>query len=247
MVGETKEKDGIIMKMSQTGIIMLKQFEGVRLTAYKAVSTEQYWTIGYGHYGVDVYEGMKITDKQAEEMLKNDLVRYENGVNESVTVTLGQNQFDALVSFAYNCGVSALKGSYLLNLINMGKFADACEEWLLWNKSGGKVLLGLTNRRKAEVALFKKDIETYTVVDSKGWITETGQFKLTKDIYLRKGATTDSLVIALLPKGSLIRYDAFKHAGGYVWIRQQRGRTYGYLATGESKDNKRVNYWGTFI
>ena len=234
------------MRMSQTGIIMLKQFEGVRLTAYKAVSTEQYWTIGYGHYGVDVYDGMKITDKQAEEMLKNDLIRYENGVNESVTVTLGQNQFDALVSFAYNCGVSALKGSYLLNLINMGKFADACEEWLLWNKSGGKVLLGLTNRRKAEVALFKQDIETYTVVDSKGWITETGQFKLTKDIYLRKGATTDSLVIALLPKGSLIRYDAFKHAGGYVWIRQQRGRTYGYLATGESKNGKRVNYWGTF-
>ena len=246
MVGETSEKDGIIMRMSQTGIIMLKQFEGVRLTAYKAVSTEQYWTIGYGHYGVDVYDGMKITDKQAEEMLKNDLIRYENGVNESVTVTLGQNQFDALVSFAYNCGVSALKGSYLLNLINMGKFADACEEWLLWNKSGGKVLLGLTNRRKAEVALFKQDIETYTVVDSKGWITETGQFKLTKDIYLRKGATTDSLVIALLPKGSLIRYDAFKHAGGYVWIRQQRGRTYGYLATGESKNGKRVNYWGTF-
>ena len=240
------KKDGIIMKMSQTGIIMLKQFEGVRLTAYKAVSTEQYWTIGYGHYGVDVYEGMKITDKQAEEMLKNDLIRYENGVNESVTVTLGQNQFDALVSFAYNCGVSALKGSYLLNLINMGKFKEACEEWLLWNKSGGKVLLGLTNRRKAEVALFKRDIETYTVVDSKGWITETGQFKLTKDIYLRKGATTDSLVIALLPKGSLIRYDAFKHAGGYVWIRQQRGRTYGYLATGESKNGKRVNYWGTF-
>ena len=246
MVGETKEKDGLIMRMSQTGIIMLKQFEGVRLTAYKAVSTEQYWTIGYGHYGVDVYEGMKITDKQAEEMLKNDLIRYENGVNESVTVTLGQNQFDALVSFAYNCGVSALKGSYLLNLINMGKFKEACEEWLLWNKSGGKVLLGLTNRRKAEVALFKQDIETYTVVDSKGWITETGQFKLTKDIYLRKGATTDSLVIALLPKGSLIRYDAFKHAGGYVWIRQQRGRTYGYLATGESKNGKRVNYWGTF-
>ena len=246
MVGETSEKDGIIMRMSQTGIIMLKQFEGVRLTAYKAVSTDQYWTIGYGHYGVDVYDGMKITDKQAEEMLKNDLIRYENGVNESVTVTLGQNQFDALVSFAYNCGVSALKGSYLLNLINMGKFADACEEWLLWNKSGGKVLLGLTNRRKAEVALFKQDIETYTVVDSKGWITETGQFKLTKDIYLRKGATTDALVIALLPKGSLIRYDAFKHAGGYVWIRQQRGRTYGYLATGESKNGKRVNYWGTF-
>ena len=246
MVGETKEKDGIIMRMSQTGIVMLKQFEGVRLTAYKAVSTEQYWTIGYGHYGVDVYDGMKITDKQAEEMLKNDLIRYENGVNESVTVTLGQNQFDALVSFAYNCGVSALKGSYLLNLINMGKFADACEEWLLWNKSGGKVLLGLTNRRKAEVALFKQDIETYTVVDSKGWITETGQFKLTKDIYLRKGATTDSLVIALLPKGSLIRYDAFKHAGGYVWIRQQRGRTYGYLATGESVGNVRKNYWGTF-
>lgn len=234
------------MRMSQTGIIMLKQFEGVRLTAYKAVNTEQYWTIGYGHYGVDVYDGMKITDKQAEEMLKNDLVRYENGVNDCVTVTLGQNQFDALVSFAYNCGVNALKGSYLLNLVNMGKFKEACDEWLLWNKSGGKVLLGLTNRRKAEVALFKRDIEKYTVVDSKGWITETGQFKLTQDIYLRKGATIDSLAIALLPKGSLIRYDAFKHAGGYVWIRQQRGRTYGYLATGESKDGKRVNYWGTF-
>lgn len=245
MDGENR-KGVVKMRMSNSGIIMLKQFEGVRLTAYKVLASEQYWTIGYGHYGVDVYEGMKITEQQAVDMLRADLIRYEDGVNESVSVKLGQNQFDALVSFAYNCGVGALKGSYLLNLVNMGKFSEACEEWILWNKSGGKVLLGLTNRRKAEVALFKKDIEEYVVVDANGWISESGQFKLTKDIYLRKGATTEALVIALLPKGSLVRYDAFKHSGGYVWIRQQRGRTCGYLATGESKGGKRVNYWGTF-
>lgn len=66
---------------SKNGIELIKSFEGCRLTAYKAVSTEQYYTIGYGHYGSDVYAGMTITQSQAEDMLSNDLKKYEGYVN----------------------------------------------------------------------------------------------------------------------------------------------------------------------
>ena len=90
---------------SQNGIELIKSFEGCRLTAYKAVSTEQYYTIGYGHYGSDVYAGMTITQSQAEDMLKNDLKKYEGYVNTFLNnngIDVNQNQFDALVSFTYN-------------------------------------------------------------------------------------------------------------------------------------------------
>lgn len=234
------------MTTSNNGVAFIKQYEGLVLEAYKAVSSENYWTIGYGHYGADVFQGMTITEDKALELLKYDLKHFEEGVNECVTITIGQNQFDALVSFAYNCGVNALKTSYLLSMINAGNFYEACKEWLLWNKSGGKVLLGLTNRRKAEIDMFNTGIENYQVVDNNGWIAESGQFKLSQDVYLRKGASTSSTVICLLPTGSLVRYEAFKHSGGYIWIKQRRGKEFGYLATGESKDGKRVNYWGVF-
>ena len=96
------------MNISNNGIQLIKQFEGCVLTAYKAVSTETYYTIGYGHYGSDVTEGMTITQEQAEAYLKQDLEKFEGYVNTYVT-NINQNQFDALVSFTYNCGLSNLK------------------------------------------------------------------------------------------------------------------------------------------
>lgn len=91
---------------SQNGINFIKKEEGCVLTAYK-LTGETYWTIGYGHYGPDVYEGMTITEQQAEDMLKNDLVEYEGYVH-SIAVSkfpeINQNQFDALVSYCYNRG-----------------------------------------------------------------------------------------------------------------------------------------------
>ena len=95
------------MNISQRGIDLIKKYEGLRLKAYKPVATEIYWTIGYGHYGADVKEGMEITQKQAEEYLRKDCESSVKAVN-ALKRNLNQNQFDALVSFAFNCGAGNL-------------------------------------------------------------------------------------------------------------------------------------------
>lgn len=145
------------MKTSQTGINLIKQFEGLRLQAYKAVSTEIYYTIGYGHYGSDVTKGMTITEAQAEEYLKKDLEKFENYVT-ALNRSFSQNQFDALVSFTYNCGQGNLK-KLVANRDNL-QIADAM---LLYTKAGGKTLTGLVKRRKAERALFLTDTDVETI------------------------------------------------------------------------------------
>lgn len=136
------------MKTSQKGVDLIKQFEGCRLQAYKAVPTEQCYTIGYGHYGSDVSPNMVISQAQAEDFLKQDLAKYESAVN-ALGIPLNQNQFDALVSFAYNCGAGNLKK--LVRGRDAQQIADAM---LQYNKSGGNVLAGLTRRRQAERELF---------------------------------------------------------------------------------------------
>lgn len=136
------------MKASQACIDMIKKFEGCELVAYKPVKTEQYWTIGYGHYGPDVTEGMRITQSVAEDFLRKDLNKFEKAVT-ATGLTLTQNQFDALVSFSYNCGVGNLKK--LVAGRSLQQIADAIP---LYNKAGGKTLAGLTRRRTAERALF---------------------------------------------------------------------------------------------
>ena len=141
------------MKTSQEGINLIKKFEGCKLTAYKCPAGV--WTIGYGHTD-GVKKGQKITKARAEEYLKNDLIKYEKGVENLVKVTLNQNQFNALVSFAYNCGLSALKTSTLLKKLNKKDYKGASNEFLRWNKANRRVLEGLNTRRKAERDLFDK-------------------------------------------------------------------------------------------
>ena len=150
-----------IMHISNDGINLIKQFEGCVLSAYKCPAGV--WTIGYGHTK-NVKQGMKITKEQASNLLIDDLKIYESYVNKYVKVKLNQNQFDALVSFTFNCGGGALKSSTLLKKINKGDYAGAANELLRWNKANGKVLSGLTRRRKAEKALFLKQSATYYVV-----------------------------------------------------------------------------------
>ena len=135
----------------QKGIELIKSFEGCRLAAYKCPAGVL--TIGYGHTS-GVTSGQTISQAQAEEYLKADLAKYENAVNEYVTAALNQNQFDALVSFTYNCGAGALKSSTLLKKLNAGDYSGAASEFAKWNKASGKVLAGLTKRRAAEKALF---------------------------------------------------------------------------------------------
>lgn len=146
------------MTTSERGVELIKSFEGLRLTAYKAVSSEKYYTIGYGHYGSDVYKGMTVSEAQAEALLRSDLKRFERAVLSIVPFELNQNQFDALVSFTYNCG----EGS-LTTLVEKRSAAVVADKLLLYNKSGGKVLAGLTRRREAERKLFIEESEEMTV------------------------------------------------------------------------------------
>lgn len=134
------------MKTSKAGIDMIKSFEGLRLTAYKCVSTEKYYTIGYGHYGKDVKADMRITEKEAEKMLIDDLPSYEKKVDKYDSVYhWTQNEYDALVSFAYNVG----------SIDQLTKKGERTKDqiagaMLNYTKSGGVMLKGLVNRRKTE-------------------------------------------------------------------------------------------------
>lgn len=145
------------MQTSDKGIALIKQFEGCKLTAYQ--DSAGVWTIGYGWTqpvdGKPIRAGMTIKQETAERLLKTGLVGYESDVFRLVKVGLTQGQFDALVSFTYNLGARSLSTSTLLRKLNAGDYAGAADEFLRWNKAGGKVLNGLTRRREAERALFQ--------------------------------------------------------------------------------------------
>jgi len=143
---------GDSMKISAEGLELIKKFEGCELKAYKCPAGV--WTIGYGHIkGVE--EGMEITKEQAEEMLKEEIVEYENYVNTAVSVPLSQNHFDALVSWVYNLGNGNLTSSTMLKVLNAGEYEGVPAQIKRWNKAGGKVLDGLVRRREAEALLFE--------------------------------------------------------------------------------------------
>ncbi|EOC1259856.1 lysozyme [Cronobacter sakazakii] len=148
-----------MMQISDKGISLIKQFEGLRLTAYQ--DSVGVWTIGYGWTqpvdGKPIRLGMTIKEETAERLLRTGLVGYESDVSKLVKVTLTQGQFDALVSFAYNLGARALSNSTLMQKLNSGDYAGAADEFPRWNKAGGKILPGLTRRREAERALFLSD------------------------------------------------------------------------------------------
>lgn len=137
------------MVTSVTGRDLIKKYEGLRTTAYKCPAGV--YTIGYGHTK-GVKAGMRISRKEAEDLLVQDLAVAENAVNIYVNrYNLNQNEYDALVSFTFNCGAGNLN-----KLCNKGlrKKADIAEKMLAYNKGGGKVLAGLTNRRHDERRLF---------------------------------------------------------------------------------------------
>ena len=141
------------MRTNAAGLKIIKDAEGLRLNAYKCPAG--IWTIGYGHTGPDVHPGLTITSERATELLAADLARFELAVSSLCPVTT-DNQFAALVSFAYNLGAGALKGSTLCRLHNEGRYVEAAAQFQRWNKAAGQVLPGLTKRRAAEAALYRK-------------------------------------------------------------------------------------------
>lgn len=145
-------------RIGQAGLALIKQFEGCRLIAYQC--SAGVWTIGYGHT-VGVYKGMKITQAQANAFLKQDIVKFEKYINNPsyvpFTDKLNQNQFDALVSFAFNLGQGNVKKLCTGRTIN--QIPSAMQQYC---KAAGKTLPGLQRRRKAEAALYNKKVESCT-------------------------------------------------------------------------------------
>ncbi|HEY7286180.1 MAG TPA: lysozyme [Vicinamibacterales bacterium] len=165
----------MVREINQAGLDLIKGFEGLGDGDAKTANLDPYldpigiWTIGWGHAiwdGNDFLRGAKnkrraaalypngITIPQAEALLRADLLETCRDVQTMITRAVADNQFAALVSFAYNCGAGNLKKSTLLRLVNAGDFSGAAGEFGKWNKAGGKELAGLTKRRSAEASLF---------------------------------------------------------------------------------------------
>ena len=144
------------MKIDKYGENLIKKFESIRLTAYKADKSEKYYTIGWGHYGKDIKKGMKITLETADKLFDNDIKFFEKCVNSCLKVKVTQSMFNALVSFTYNVGYGAFKNSTLLKYVNKKQFRKASKEFKKWNKCGGKVLNGLVKRRLLEKIEFER-------------------------------------------------------------------------------------------
>lgn len=146
----------MVRRINAAGLSHIMQWEGKRLVAYQDVAG--IWTIGYGHTtaaGIPrVREGMRISDKEAEDILKKDLGKFEDRVSRLVKVPLTDNQFAVLVSFDFNTG--ALHKSTLLKKLNEGDYDAVPAELMKWVNAGGKRVQGLVNRRAAEAGLWAK-------------------------------------------------------------------------------------------
>lgn len=138
------------LRASNLLIQKLKEFEGLRLVAYKPTKAERWYTIGYGHSAGDVKAEMCINEEEAEELLKRDLFFVEKFIN-GIPKVRTQGQFDALVSFTYNVGVGKLKRSTLLKKIMHDASTEEIQrEFMKWVYSGGEKLDGLVTRRRWE-------------------------------------------------------------------------------------------------
>ena len=148
------------MKIGDKGLELIKKFEGCRLKAYKCPAGV--WTIGWGHTG-DVVEGQTITQAQADQMLRDDMAAYEQQVMRYHDIyKWNQNEFDALTSFAYNVG-----SIHQLTAHGTRSRDVIADKILAYNRSGGKVLAGLTRRRQAERELFLEPVKTDP--EEQGW------------------------------------------------------------------------------
>lgn len=141
------------MRVNADGVALIKQWEGLRLEAYKCAAGV--WTIGYGHTRT-ARPNLKITHEQAESLLREDLRVFEAAVEDTVTVQLTDNQFAALVSWTFNVGVNAMRQSTLIRKLNAGDYDAVPRELVRWNKVKGRPVHGLSNRRAAEVGLWAR-------------------------------------------------------------------------------------------
>lgn len=149
------------MKVSPAGRKAIAAHEGVHLKAYPDPATKgEPFTIGVGHTSAagppKVTKDMTITAEECDAILSRDLATFEKAVLKVVTAPLNQNQFDALVSLAFNIGAGNFSKSTLVKKLNARDYRGAADQFTVWNKAAGKVMKGLVKRRAGERALFLK-------------------------------------------------------------------------------------------
>ncbi|HEY5381847.1 MAG TPA: lysozyme [Acidobacteriaceae bacterium] len=155
---------------SDTGFALTRSFEGLRLESYQ--DSAEVWTIGYGHTGPEVHDGQRISEFEAEALLRVDLAEAVACVRRAVNVEITQDQFDALVDFCFNVGRGNFQSSSLLRYVNLGEFESVVIQFGLWVHAGGVVAPGLVRRRAAEAALFAG--HAYTRLDQNRIAAEPG-------------------------------------------------------------------------
>lgn len=147
------------MQMTEDGVALIRRFEGFRANAYRCPAGV--WTIGYGHTSEAgppaVRPGMQLGQDEAERILREDVQRFADQVGPLLAREVSAAQFSALVSFAYNVGIPAFRGSSVLKAVNAGRFHEVPVRLKLWVKAHGKVLPGLERRRAAEAELFMSE------------------------------------------------------------------------------------------
>lgn len=139
------------MNLCPAAVSLIKGREGCRLAAYRCPAG--IWTIGYGHTGPEVHEGLTVTQDQADALLQGDLLRFDTIVGQTCPVAT-EGQHGAMVSLCYNIGCDAFSRSSVARLHNAGRYGEAAQAFALWNKAAGHVLTGLVARRAAEAALY---------------------------------------------------------------------------------------------
>ena len=182
------------MKTSESGVELIKRFEGLELESYQDIAGV--WTIGYGHTET-AGPNQRITEREAEELLRRDLRPREDAVDSLTSVPLNQNEFDALVSFVYNVGINAYRGSTARRRLNRGDRIGAAEALQWWNKATVDGVLrevtGLTRRRTAEAALFLTPVNP-PIVSDRDQLDENSRVEPIEDAP-RRGSLTQSRTI----------------------------------------------------
>lgn len=139
----------------ESALRLIKEFEGCKLTAYPDPGTGgEPWTIGWGSTGQGIGPGVVWTQATADARLAQDVQRFADGVKSKIKVPVSPNQLGALISLAYNIGLSAFGGSTLLRKLNAGDYSGAQTQFSRWNRAGGRVMRGLSRRRAAEAKVF---------------------------------------------------------------------------------------------
>ncbi len=148
------------MKVGKPGVTLIKEFEGFPQGGRPYRDMVGVWTIGYGHTQGVGPNSPRLTEAQASELLRNDLDRQYGPAVDAIGVTLRQNQFDALVSFVFNCGPGAVSAKMSVGrALRARDWDSAADALMLWNRAGGRPVAGLTRRRRAERALFLEAVD----------------------------------------------------------------------------------------